>query len=52
MSDYRDVIFDENQFFDSYEEKDLIKEAERLNFVEFRASVARSTIQLNENDEN
>ena len=52
MNDYKNIIFDENQFFDSYEKKDFIKKTERLNFVKFWALVAKSIIQLNENDKN
>ena len=52
MSGYRDVIFNENKFFDSYEEKDLIKEAERSEFVKFRISVPRPTVELADDDEN
>lgn len=37
VSGYRDVVFDENQFYDSYEKDDLLKEAEKADFVEFRA---------------
>lgn len=37
VSDYRNVVFDENQFYNSYEKDDLLKKAEKTDFVEFRA---------------
>lgn len=35
VSGYRDVTFDETQYYDTYEKDDLLKEAEKANFVEF-----------------
>ena len=37
MSDYRDVIFDENRFYDSYDEDDFLKKTKKADLVEFRA---------------
>ena len=37
VNDYRDVMFDENQFYDSYDKDDLLKETKKVDFVEFRA---------------
>ena len=37
VSDYRNVVFDENQFYDSYDKDDLLKETKKTDFVEFRA---------------
>lgn len=37
VSGYRDVVFDENQFYHSYEKDNLLKETEKADFVEFRA---------------
>jgi hypothetical protein len=33
VSDYKDVIFDENAYFDIYNKKDLIKKSERKNLM-------------------
>jgi hypothetical protein len=37
VSDYRDVIFNETKFFDTYEKVDLLKEEERKLYVTYRA---------------
>jgi hypothetical protein len=37
VSDYRDVIFNETKFFDTYEKADLFKEEERKFYVMYRA---------------
>jgi hypothetical protein len=37
VSDYRDVIFNETKFFDTYEKVDLLKEEERKFYVTYRA---------------
>jgi hypothetical protein len=37
VSDYRDVIFNETKFFDTYEKVDLFKEEERKFYVTYRA---------------
>ena len=51
VSGYRDVIFNENELFNSYEEKDLIKKAQRSEFVEFEVFNPRPTVDLDEGDE-
>jgi hypothetical protein len=37
VNDYRDVIFNETKFFDTYEKVDLFKEEERKFYVTYRA---------------
>jgi hypothetical protein len=37
VNDYRDVIFNETKFFDTYEKVDLLKEEERKFYVTYRA---------------
>jgi hypothetical protein len=37
VSDYRDVIFNETKFFDTYEKADLFKEEKRKFYVTYRA---------------
>jgi hypothetical protein len=37
VSDYRDVIFNETKFFDTYEAVDLFKKEERKFYVTYRA---------------
>jgi hypothetical protein len=37
VNDYRDVIFNEIEFFDTYEKVDLFKEEERKLYVTYRA---------------
>ncbi len=37
VSDYRDVIFNETKFFDTYEKVDLLKEEEKKFYVTYRA---------------
>jgi hypothetical protein len=37
ISDYRDVIFNETKFFDTYEKVDLFKEKEKKLYVTYRA---------------
>jgi hypothetical protein len=37
VNDYRDVIFNESKFFDTYEKVDLFKEEERKFYVTYRA---------------
>jgi hypothetical protein len=37
VSDFRDVIFNETKFFDTYEKADLLKEEERKLYVTYRA---------------
>jgi hypothetical protein len=37
VSDYRDVIFNESKFFDTYEKVDLFKKEERKLYVTYRA---------------
>ncbi len=37
VSDYRDVIFNETEFFDTYETVDLLKKEERKFYVTYRA---------------
>jgi hypothetical protein len=37
VNDYRDVIFNETKFFDTYEKVDLFKEEERKLYVTYRA---------------
>ncbi len=38
VNDYRDVIFNESKFFDTYEKVDLLKEEERKLYVTYRAN--------------
>ena len=35
VNDYKNVIFNEAEFFDTYNKKDLIKKSEKADFVEF-----------------
>jgi hypothetical protein len=37
VNDYRDVIFNETKFFDTYEKVDFFKEEERKFYVTYRA---------------
>jgi hypothetical protein len=37
VNDYRDVIFNETKFFDTYEKVDLFKEEERKFYITYRA---------------
>ncbi len=57
VSDYRDVIFDENAYYDIYDKnkRHLIKELERKNFVQFRIYSIKPAVDyaelLNSHDE-
>jgi hypothetical protein len=46
VSDYRDVIFDENAYYDTYNKQDLIKESERKNLVQFRTYSIKSAVNV------
>ncbi len=47
VNDYRDVIFNETKFFDTYEAVDLHKEEERKSYVTYRAI----SLQIFENND-
>jgi hypothetical protein len=47
VSDYRDVIFNETKFFDTYETVDFFKEEERKSYVTYRAIL----LQIFENND-
>jgi hypothetical protein len=55
VNDYRDVIFDENTYYDIYDKdkRHLIKKSERKNFVQFRIYSIKSAVDfdLNSDDE-
>ncbi len=53
VNDYRDVIFDEKVYYDTYNKQDLIKKSERKNFVQFRIYSVKSAVDfdLNSDDE-
>ncbi len=56
VNEYRDVIFDENTYYDIYEKdkRHLIKKSERKNFVQFRIYSIKSVVNvewLNSNQE-
>ena len=51
VNGYKNVIFNENELFDSYEEKNLIKKTQRSEFVKFEIFNLRPTVQLNDGDE-
>jgi hypothetical protein len=58
VSDYKNVIFDENAYYDIYDKNNkrhLIKESERKNFVYFRIYSVKSAVDyaelLNNDDE-
>jgi hypothetical protein len=48
VSDYRNVIFDENAYYDTYNKQNLIKKSERKNFVQFRICSVKSAVNLAE----
>ena len=51
VSGYRNVIFNEKEFFDTYDQKNVLKEAERAEFIEFRVFKTRSAVQFDSDDE-
>ena len=51
VSDYKNVIFNENDLFDKYKKKRLITESEKKKFVEFHALNFRPVVQLDDEDE-
>ncbi len=54
VNDYKDVIFDENAYYDTYNKQNLIKESERKNLVQFRIFSIKSAVDvelLNKNAE-
>jgi hypothetical protein len=46
VSGYRNVIFDENAYYDTYNKQDLIKESERKNLVQFRIYSIKSAVNV------
>jgi hypothetical protein len=50
VNDYKDIIFDENAYYDSYDKnkRHLIKKSERNNFVQFRIYSVKSAVDLAE----
>jgi hypothetical protein len=51
VNDYRDVIFDENAYYDTYNKQDLIRESERKNFVQFRIYSVKSVVDFDLNSD-
>jgi hypothetical protein len=56
VNDYKDVIFDENAYYDIYDKnkRHLIKKSERKNLMQFRTYSVKSAVNvdlLNNNDE-
>ena len=51
VSDYRNVMFDENQFYDSYDKNDLLKKTKKTDFVEFRALNPKPSYTPIDNDD-
>lgn len=43
-------MFDENNFYDSYEKNDLLKKSKKIDFVEFRALIPKSSYTPIDND--
>ena len=50
ISDYKNVIFDETQYYDQQEESKLIKKSEKLNLMKFQTRDFRSTFEMIDND--
>ncbi len=48
MSDYRDVIFNENEFYDTYVTADLLDEKKRKTYVTYQD---HSLSVMNDSDE-
>jgi hypothetical protein len=48
VNDYKNVIFDENAYHDTYNKQNLIKKSERKNFVQFRIYSVISAVDLAE----
>ncbi len=51
VNDYKNVIFDEDAYFDTYNKKDLIKKSERKNFVQFRIYSVKSAVDFDLNSD-
>ncbi len=53
VNDYKDVIFDENTYYDIYDKdkRHLIKKSERKNFVQFRIYSVKSTVDFDLNSD-
>ena len=45
------MIFDETQYYDKYEESELIKKSKKSNFVKFRARDPHSAFESIDSDE-
>ena len=45
------MIFDETEYYDTYDETALLKEAEKANFIEFRAMDPRPTFETVDSDD-
>ena len=53
VSDYKNVIFDEIQYYDTYENDDLLKKSKKSDFIEFQTCDFKSSFDLiNSDDEN
>ena len=53
VNDYKNVIFDEIQYYNTYENDDLLKESEKSNFIEFQTCDFKSSFNsINSDDEN
>jgi hypothetical protein len=48
VSNYRNVIFDENVYYDTYNKQNLIKKSERKNFVQFRIYSVKPAVDFAE----
>ena len=53
VSDYKNVIFDEIQYYDTYESDNLLKELKKSDFIEFRTCDFKSSFDsINSDNEN
>ncbi len=46
MSDYKNVIFDENEFYNIYNKQDLIKKLKKKHYVLFRTYSVKLFIDI------
>ena len=51
VNDYKNVIFNETEFFDIYNKKDLIKKSEKVDFVKFIILDSHSAFQPIDSDD-
>ena len=52
VSDYKNVIFDEIQYYDTYEKNDLLKKTEKSDFIKFQTHDFKSSFNsINSDDE-